>query len=261
MRAFGFSLAVLAAMFASSASAGPWLEKQGSGQLITTTIATYSDDGFESIPNPLGLPRLTLCTHFEYGATDDITFVLDTALQRFSPGDLNFGTSGYRLDKAMAGARVPLMRWANTVLSFEGLFGTDAVYDNTPRSIFDSTRSAAEARIMLGQNFSMFGLKSFLALEGGGRWRSGPPADEAIFDATLGMAPSPRSLLLLQSFSTASIDDARAPYRRYLLSKAQASAAYRLYGGMWMQAGGFASVAHTHPGAERGGMLSFWWKF
>jgi hypothetical protein len=261
MRAHFISIVILAAMFVSPASAGPWLEKQGSGQLITTTIVTYSDDGFESIPNPIGLPRFTLCTRFEYGATDDVTIILDAAFQRFSPGDLNFGTSGYRLDKAMVGARVPLVRWRNTVLSLEGTFGTDAVYDNTPRSIFASTRGAAEARLMLGQSFTMFGLDSFTVFEAGGRWRSGPPADEAILDATLGMAPSPRSLLLLQSFSTASIDDARAPYRRYLLSKAQASAAYRLYGGVWLQAGAFGTVAHAHTGAERGGMVSFWWKF
>ncbi len=241
--------------------ASPWLAKAGGGQLITATIATYSDDGFESIPNPGGLPRFTLCTHFEYGVTNGLTLILDTQFQRFSPGDLNFGTSGYRLDKAMAGVRVPLARWSNTIISFDGMFGTDAVYDNAPHSILASTRGAAEARLMLGQNFTLFGLNSFAAFEAGGRWRAGPPADEATFEATLGVAPTQRLLLLLQSFSTVSVDAAEAPYRRYLLSKAQFSAAYRLYGGVWLQAGGFATVAHTHTGAERGGLVSVWWKF
>jgi len=255
------AVALLFLMLSAPAFAGPWLPKAGDGQLITSTIATYSDDGFESIPNPTDLPRLTLCTHFEIGLTGNVTFVADGALQRFSPGDLNFGTSGYRLDKAMAGLRVPIARWNRTVLSFEGLFGTDAVYDNNPHEIFASTRGAAEARLMLGRSFKLFGLDSFTALEAGGRWRSGPPADEASFDATLGMAPTPRSLLLLQSFSTVSIDDAQSPYRSYLLSKAQASAAYRLYGRTWLQVGGFASVVHSHTGAERGALVSFWWKF
>jgi hypothetical protein len=259
MRGIEFSLAFVLA--SAPALAGPWLPSAGDGQLITSTIATYSDDGFESIPNPAGLPRFTLCTHFEVGASDDITFVADGALQRFSPDDLNFGTSGYRLDKAMVGLRVPVARWDRTVLSFEGLFGTDAVYDNNPHEIFASTRGAAEARLMLGQSFKLLGLESFGAVEAGGRWRSGPPADEAVFDVTLGMAPTQRSLLLLQSFSTLSVDGADAPYSRYFLSKAQASAAYRLYGGVWLQAGGFASVAHSHTGAERGALVSFWWKF
>lgn len=261
MRIKALLLASLAVLPASPAWANPWLQEAGSGEVITTTIASYSSDGFESVADPAGLPRFTLCTHIEYGAWDNVTLILDGAMQRFSPGDLNFGTSGYRLDKAMAGVRLPLARWRNTVLSLEGKFGTDAVYDNTPHEIFASTRGAAEARLMLGQGFTLFGLHSFTALEAGGRWRAGPPADEAVFDATLGMAPSKRSLLLLQSFSTVSIGDAREPYQRYLLSKVQASAAYRLYGRTWMQMGGFASVAHSHTGAEHGGMISFWWKF
>ncbi len=248
-------------LLAQPAWASPWLAETGGGQLITATIATYSTGGFESVPNPGGLPRFTLCTHFEYGVTGAVTAILDAEFQRFAPGDLNFGTSGYRLDKAMAGVRLPLARWRNTILSVEGMFGTDAVYDNTPRSIFASTRGAAEARLMLGQKFSFFGVNSFVALEAGGRWRAGPPADEATFDATLGIAPTKRSLLLLQSFSTVSVDAAQAPYQRYLLSKAQLSAAYRLYGGVWLQAGGFGTVAHTHTGAERGGLVSVWWKF
>ena len=261
MRPLVLAMTCFSVVLATPALAGPWLPKAGSGQLITATIATYSDDGFESIPNPAGLPRFTLCTHFEIGATDDVTIIVDAALQRFSPGDLNFGTSGYRLDKAMVGLRVPIARWRSTVLSFEGVFGTDAVYDNTPHSIFASTRGAAEARFMLGQSFTLFGLDSFAALEAGGRWRAGPPADEALLDVTLGVAPTQRSLLVFQSFSTLSIDGAEAPYSRYLLSKAQASAAYRLYGNVWLQAGGFASVAHVHTGAERGALVSFWWKF
>jgi hypothetical protein len=241
--------------------ASPWLAEAGGGQLITATIATYSSDGFESVPNPSGLPRFTLCTHFEYGVARDATAIFDAEFQRFSPGDLNFGTSGYRLDKAMTGIRLPLLRRQNTILSVEGMFGTDAVYDNTPRSIFASTRGAAEARLMLGQNLSFFGLNSFATLEVGGRWRAGPPADEATLDATFGIAPTKRSLLLLQSFSTVSVDAAEAPYRRYLLSKAQLSAAYRMYGGVWLQVGGYGTVAHAHTGAERGGLLSIWWKF
>src|ERR1700675_5007770 len=123
-------------LMALPSRAGPWLPQAGSGQLISATIATHSNDGFESVPDPTGLPRFTLCTHFEYGVTDNLTLILDSDFQRFSPGDLNFGTSGYRLEKAMAGVRVPLARWSNTIISIEGMFGTDAVYDNTPRSIF-----------------------------------------------------------------------------------------------------------------------------
>ncbi|MGQ0741593.1 MAG: hypothetical protein ACT4OG_04770 [Alphaproteobacteria bacterium] len=248
-------------LLADPARAGPWLPERGGGEFLTATVATYSDDAFESVPNPLGLPRFTLGTHLEYGLADRVTLLADAAMHRFAPGDLNFGTSGYRLDKAMLGLRMRLAQGRRAIISIEGLFGTDAVYDNTPREIFASTRGAAELRLMLGDNFKVFGLDSFAAWEAGGRWRAGPPANEVLFDATFGIAPGKRSLLLLQSFFTVSVGEAQLPYRSYVLSKVQASAAYRVYEGAWLQFGGFASLVHEDTGAERGALVSVWWRF
>ena len=139
--------------------------------------------------------------------------------------------------------------------------GADAVYGNTPYSIFAHMRPAGELHALIGQSFSFFGLDSFASADFGGRWRDGPPADEATLDATAGTSLTPRWLLLAQSFSAASVDAAERPYHRYILSKTQLSTAYRIFGGVWLQGGGFITVAHAHTGSEHGGLVSLWWKF
>lgn len=260
VRAALLSLILLAGS-ATHAWPKPWLPQAGDGEVNLSVIATQSSDSFESVAIPSGVERLSLCLHFEYGVSDNLTLLVDSAFQRFSDGHLSTDPSGLRMDKAMAGARVPLARWGSTIISAEAMAGSDAVYESTPKSIFASTRGAAEARLMLGQSFPLLGGDGFFALEAGGRWRAGPPANEGILDATLGASLTPSWLLLLQSFTTASVDDAQAPYRRYLLSKAQASTAFRLTDGLWLQAGAFGTVAHEDTGEERGGVVSIWWKF
>ena len=113
---------------------------------------------------------------------------------------------------------------------------------------------------MFGEGFDVFRRHAFAGMEAGWRWRAGPPADEAVLDAILGIDPWPSALLMLQSFAISSTGSASGAYRRYDLIKLQLTLAQRLTPRWWIQAGLIETAAGKDAG-ETGAVLALWLRF
>ncbi len=109
----------------------------------------------------------------------------------------------------------------------------------------------AELRILAGHGFTVAGMPAFAELQAGFRWRGDRNADELTLDATLGVRPWPRLLLLLQSFNAMAVERERrfggVQARRHML---QPSLVWEFREGWSLQAGVFASVAGSETCAS-----------
>jgi hypothetical protein len=237
---------------AGAAWANPWLKEAGAGEFISSAAITRQSAGLAGGASANAFSGL----HLEYGAGRRATLIADTGFQQYASG----GQTRSVFDTAWAGARFALYRWDNSLLSFEAGGGISGIRDNPLPGAPLSIDGTGQARLMFGEGFEVLGRHAFAGIEGGWRWRAGPPADELLLDTVLGIAPWESALLMLQSFSISSLGQARGAYRRYDLVKLQLSLAQRLSPHWWVQAGALASVAGADSG-EAGAVFALWWRF
>ncbi|HXJ01046.1 MAG TPA: glycosyltransferase family 2 protein [Micropepsaceae bacterium] len=243
-------LGVLACFAAQIASANPWLKEKGDVELIQGVTVTKEQAGLAA-----GSVNSIIDVHLEYGAAANATLILDSDLQQQITADgrrTNF-------DNAWAGIRTVLNRSDYSVLSAELDAGVSGVR-HSPLTPDIGLNGRAEARLMFGGGFDVFGRHGFAGVETGWRWRGGAPADEFLVDLGGGIEPWDGGLLMLQSFSIVSTGEARGAYRPYGLSKLQLSAAQRLVSSVWVQLGLVGAVAGADQG-ELGVVFGVWERF
>jgi hypothetical protein len=243
-------IAVLACFAAQIAAANPWLKDKGALELISSVTVTKESAGLKT-----GGANATSGLHLEYGADARATVIVDGDIQRqVTPG----GTVS-NFDNGWVGVRTVLSRSDYSILSAEFDGGLSGIRRSAATSDM-GLDGRAEARLMFGQGFDLISRHFFAGMETGWRWRGGAPADELLFDFGAGVEPWEGGLLMLQSFSIASIGEARGAYRRYELSKLQLSIAQRLNARIWLQAGFVDAIAGVDRG-EAGAVLGVWWRF
>lgn len=246
--------AMLALLFvvlsACAALANPWLRGEGQGEAVTTVRVVRSADGFAAD----GTTVAALEVRAEWGATDRLTLIADAETKTIGAVD------DAVLERGRIGARVQMLKWDGGILSVEGMAGTGAVRAGDGESFFASPHFSGEIRVLAGQDFTLFGDHAWAGVELGWRWRGGPPADEGIIDGIIGWQPRDDLLVMAQYFGVVSGDDAFDGYRPYNSGKLQLSVAYEAVRGVWLQAGGIASLHGDDSGAA-GGMVALWWRF
>jgi hypothetical protein len=234
-----------------AARSGPWLKAQGEGEVISGGEWVRRNAGFASGQSA----QADEAFHAEYGAAPDVTLVLDSDMQR----NMAAGETGTAFDNAWAGARTALKQWDHAVLSAELDGGVAGIRDAvSPTRI--SLQGTAQARLMFGQGFTLFGHHAFAGIETGYHWRAGPPADEVAIDAGAGLEPWHNGLLLLQSFSIIGVGPASGAYRRYDLLKGQIALAQGLTDRIWIEGGLIDTLAGAGAG-EAGVVFALWWRF
>jgi hypothetical protein len=246
------AVAALLWPIASVACANPWLKDEGVGEFISSATVTRQQAGLAAGASANAFSSL----HLEYGAGPRATLIADSGFQQYALG----GQTRTVFDTAWLGGRFALNRWDNSVLSMEAAGGVSGIRDNPLPGAPLSLDGTAVTRLMFGEGFEVLNRHGFAGIEGGWRWRPGPPADEFLLDTVLGIEPWESALLMLQSFSISGLGPARGAYRRYDLVKLQLSLAQRLTPHWWLQAGAIASVAGTDSG-EAGAIVALWWRF
>jgi len=245
------ALALIALILSACAAfANPWLKAAGDGEFVSTLRLIRSVDGFTADPTSDG----ALDLRAEYGATDSVTLIMDAEVRAAD------SPSNARLEYGRGGARIALFRWDSGVVSFEGEAGTGAVRAVNGQPFFSSLHAMGEARVLVGQDFTLWGDHAWLSVEAGWRRRGGPPADEALADVTWGIAPRDDLFVMLQSFAIVSANDATDGYRAYTSDKMQLSLVYALGPRLSVQAGAIASV-HGDDAGDAGGVAALWWRF
>lgn len=239
--------------FSGPASAGAWLFEPGDGVVIATAAFTGSANAYDENGRlqPISdYRKFELRAHIEYGVTPWLTgvFKTDGRLETQDGQDTTTGVTGL-------GARARLAKTDRAVISAQLVGYTPGL--DTNAVWLQSEPAALDARILFGRSFMLFGQPAFIDAQGGYRATASGGSDEVHLDLTLGLKPSPRWLLMAQTFSTISIN-ASEPYRYH---KVQASALYRLAHGFGIQLGATGTIGGISALQERGVFSALWYEF
>lgn len=255
------------ALAPSAAVAGAWTLPENIAQILVTATASRADQAFNAGSAIQGTPRYTkyeLQALMEYGVTDWLTAIVAPGLQHvdiaapISANRTGFGTSEF-------GARVRLwhgeLPGASWVASGQVTMRVPGTFDAGNPAAVGYTGFEADLRALFGIGFAIGSWPAFVDLQLAERLRGGGPADEARFDLTFGVRPTPRWLLLGQVFNVWSegAGDALFPATRY--HKAQLSLAYSLTPDWWIQAGAFTTFAGRNALQENGLIFGLGYRF
>ena len=119
---------------------------------------------------------------------------------------------------------------------------------------------ATDARLMLAKSFTVCGWPAFVEIDPGVRFRASPFSNEARVDATFGVRPQPRWLVLLQDFSSFAPPSGTL-IDRVDYSKLQVSVVYDMSKVWSVQVGGLRTFAGRNIVRETGPYAALWYRF
>jgi hypothetical protein len=253
MRARSFMVTALL-FVAGPAFAGAWTIDQGKGQVTVTATASRADESFDDHGRAHASPRyqkLEVETLLEYGAMDRLTVMLGPSFQHIDiapPTDASRSGAGY----TEFGARYRILQAQDWVFSMQGLMRMPGTSDIGNPAAIGYTGMEFDTRALIGKAFKISGLPAFIDLEFAQRIRESAP-NEFRADATFGIRPAPRWLLLAQSF-TVTAESGSALFPPYNYSKLQLSAVYDFTKNWSVQLGGFATV-FGHNALQENGLV------
>ncbi len=197
----------------------------------------------------------------ERGLGDGLTLLAGATLRASSfaaPSGTNLAMAGV----VSAGLRARLWSDDATVLALQGTLTAGGERSRPSRLRAFEPPAEAEMRLLVGRNFSLLDRPGFAEAQLGYRWRGGRNADELVIDATLGIRPLPRLLLLLQSFNAIALQpDRRFDGGRMRRHKLQPSLVWEISESWSLQVGAFATLAGRETLQERGLVAALWWRF
>ena len=199
-------------LVASTAQAGAFNPAAGEGVAILTTRFTDGRDFIDGAGRRWRAPRwrkFETQLHLEYGVTDWLAAI---ARPRFASIDEG-GRKGFRgggLGASEIGLQARLWRSHDWAFAARVMARLPAA----PGGRFPTweDRGGVEIAFALGRSFMLFGMAGFVDMEVGARTRGGRP-DEVVASQTLGLRPGEKFLVLMQTFSTQSLE---SPRRRAL---------------------------------------------
>lgn len=247
--------------------AAAWTQPQGQGQVITTLTGYQSSRYFDSnrsAQNTDTYDKIELSIYSEYGVTDNTTIGL-------KPYIISASTRG-RQTNGIGDVEIWLRQrlWFDDfgVLSAQAMLKFPGGYDRLADPALGDSQNDAEVRILFGHLLETGFGQAFYNLEAGLRKRFGMPADELRFDATLGVRPVNRWLLMAQSFNIIGLRNpggtesaATVTGPDYDLFKVQLSVVHELTPGLELQIGGFTEYAGRNTGVGQAVFFAFWISF
>lgn len=247
---------------AVSAGAGAFLEPPGQGEIITA--ATFSDSTrfFDSSGRLIPIPayqKFDLGSYIEYGASDRVTIVIqpfaDIAHQDIAQPVQPFAAT------TDLGARFGIASFGSTVISVQALAHLPLTNTTTADGLFDQDRTiGTDLRLLVGHGFQINAMPGFLDVEMSHTWLGDGLPDEWHAEATVGLRPIPKLMLLLASYSTISPESVVITPSWYWM-KLQPSVVYDLSQQWSVEGGLFATVFGHNAGRELGPTAALWYRF
>ncbi|GAC1338212.1 MAG: hypothetical protein NVSMB26_25660 [Beijerinckiaceae bacterium] len=255
LRLLWFAALLLAA---SRAESGAFLEPPSQGQMILSggfsdPIRAYDLRGRLA---PISYYRkFELTAYTEYGLNDRLTLIAAPSVLDFTakpPGESYRG-----IGVLEAGARVKAFEIGDTLFSVQATLRTPT---NARSRIFIDTGSGlqADARVLIGRQFSVFGFPAFTSIEIGYR-SPGGFGHEIRADATFGIRPIEKLLVLLQTFNIEAINP--SPLFLTRSSKVELSVVYDVTERISVQLGGIVGLPGVNTTSERGIVTALWYRF
>ena len=248
---------------AGQAHAGAWTQEKGSGLVILNLAHSMADSRFveDGSSRPAkDFSKTEARAYLEYGLTDWATFVAQPEWRHKETGPLR-GEEVSGLGRVDAGLRIRVHRTDTSVYSVQGSIRMPGASDRLAPANGGDTEWEADARLLYGRGFPLWGRHAFADLQLGYRFRFGAPADELRLDLTAGIDVTPKILALVQSFNSVSVGDVDAPFSLTREHKVSAGVVYRFDEKWSFQIGGLLTVAGSNALQERGVVLGLWRSF
>lgn len=234
--------------------AGAWPMKDGEGLAILKYEGQKADKGYD--PNGLEAPIAprhdeTLSIYGEYGLTDRLTLQTKAALTR---GHDNF-VDYEGLGPIELGLRYALLHTDRSAVSLYLGATKDGVGRNAGYAAPGQGDMDLEARLLAGTSRQWGKAQGFAELQVARLKRSGL-ADETRIDATLGLRPTPRWLLMIQTYAgKAESEPVGSRWRKREVS------ATRDLGAWSLQAGWRQTLSGRETPIDHGPVLAVWRRF
>jgi hypothetical protein len=281
MRVWAWIVLVNACLATPVARAGSWLWPQDHGQAILTTTFADARKAYDTNGRLIATPpyrRFETRIYLEHGITDGLTFVGEGAAMDFSgsadrtndlarsiaqakaglpiDGVITPGPQYRGLGLGVAGLRLGLATLGDYVVSAQA---TARAASSQARRFLDMRQAvAADARLLLGRSFTLWGMSGFLDGQIGYR-SGGQNGPEARLDLTAGLRPGANLLVMAQSFSAIAPRGGVAPVMA--AQRFQASAVYDVNAALSLQIGGVVAILGVNSPAERGVFSALWWRY
>lgn len=255
-------LAVIAAALPGAAHASAWTQPQGAGQVIVTGVYSHSAKGLDAKGDTIDIDDYTKAEAYvlaEYGVTDDLTVMAIPSFSHVAVDGANAETNGPGYTEI--GARYRLAHSDDAVFSLQGSVRLPGRKRRDSVAQVGATDSEIDLRALAGKSFHIGASEAFVDVQGGYRIRNGEPPNEFRLDATLGVRPAKKLLLLAQAFTTVSDGDGRGIFAKYRYLNAYASAVYDVAPHWSLQLGALATVSGRNALRERGVLAGVWYKF
>lgn len=225
--------AILAAAILSprAAAAGAFTLEPGEAKLFVSGYVMSGDEYFDRKGKRHARGRYQkreLQAFAEYGALDGLTVFGAAGLQKVKAKD---GVTHDRegLGRSEIGARARLFAKEGWIASAQASVVIAGAKKSDDLAVIGETDDQFDVRGLVARSFEAFGKPAFVDLAAGYRWRSGDPADEIRLDATFGIRPAERLLLLAQSFNQFGTGRWKGPYElKQRIYKLQGAAIYEL---------------------------------
>lgn len=267
MRVTGALAATVLAAFAllpSSARAGAFTLEPGETKFFATAQLTTGDEYFDrrGKTRPRGrYSKYDYQLYGEYGALDGLTMFGSSGFQKVKLKDgATFEREG--LGRSELGARVRLFQRDDWIVSAQGSAIIAGAKDSGKLAVVGEADDQADFRGLVAHSFQAFGKPAFVDFGAGYRVRGGDPADEVRVDATFGVRPLDRLLLLAQSFNQVGTSRWSGPFAlKQRIHKLQFGAIYDLTGNLSVIAAGLFSPFGRDTLNERGGTIGLGLRF
>jgi len=234
--------------------AGAWPMKDGQGLAILKYEDQKADTGFDPNGVEMAIARRrdqTLSLYGEYGLTDRLTLQSKTALTRGHDDFVDYEGLG----SVELGLRYALLRTDRSVVSLYLGAVRDGVGRNAGYAAPGQGDADLEARLLAGRSGQWRTMQGFAEVQVARLRRSGL-ADETRVDATAGLRPAPRWLLMVQTFAGQA--DSRPIRSRWCKSEISLT---RDLGAWSLQAGWRQTVLGRETPADHGPVLAVWRRF
>lgn len=244
------------------AQAAAWNRPAGTGLVIadfTLNAGTDYFDGGGKLAPARAYAKEELAAYVEYGLTDDITLVARPSLDRVEVGAPGAGRF-QGIGRTEVAAQWQALLFGPAALAVQGGFTLPGAGSrNNPALAGDKDRDA-ELRVLGGVGLPL-PFRPFVNLEGAYRARSGGAPSEWHGDATVGLYPTERLLLLVQSFSRIPTGPSDAGWARSRSTEVGVKAVYALTQSWSVQVGAFTTVSGRDALRERGVTTGLWHLF
>ncbi len=259
----GLSLAAFLTPLGAAPRAGAFLMPEGNGQVIYQSSfegARSSFDGRGHVIPSSAWSRASLSAAAEYGATDWLTLLAATSLDRYVDAQTSFlGLRG--LGVTSLGARGPIFYATDWLMSAEASVRVPGAAIASWDQSIDRSRNV-DLRLMAAYQFKVFDSDGFVETQAAARFALNPVPNAArragLLDVTLGVQPWASLQILLQSFGKV---EPQVAGSAAISQKLQLSGVWRMSSGVSLQVGAFATLLARHAAFSRGLVSGLWYHF